>query len=76
MDIYRAHWVIPVETPPIEYGFLAVEGGRISAVGAADQITPTNLKSAALHDLGEVSLARQFHMAVLSECQSQRPSCR
>lgn len=60
MDIYRARWVIPAEAPPIEDGFLAVECGRISAVGAADRITPTTLKSAVLHNLGEVFLLPGF----------------
>lgn len=60
MEIYRARWVIPAEAPPIEDGFLAVEGGRISAVGPAERITPATLKSAALHDLGEVLLLPGF----------------
>ena len=60
MDIYRARWVIPVETPPIEHGFLVVDGGRISAVGAADRITSAEFNSAVIHDLGEVLLLPGF----------------
>ena len=60
MDIYRARWVIPADAPPIEDGFLAVVGGRISAVGAADRIAPADFKSAVLHDLGEVLLLPGF----------------
>jgi 5-methylthioadenosine/S-adenosylhomocysteine deaminase len=60
MDIYRARWVIPVEAPPIEHGFLAVEDGRIIAVGAADQLAPGDFKSAVLHELGDVLLLPGF----------------
>lgn len=34
VKIYSAHWLLPVASPPIEHGALAVEGARIVAVGA------------------------------------------
>ena len=38
MTIYAADWVLPVEGEPIERGGVAVEGGRIVAVGPADEL--------------------------------------
>ncbi len=36
MKVYSAEWVLPVEGAPIERGAVAVEDGRITAVGEAD----------------------------------------
>lgn len=33
---YRAHWVVPIATPPIADGVVAVEGSRIAYVGSSD----------------------------------------
>src|SRR5687768_5764815 len=33
--IYKANWVLPVATDPIQNGSFAIEGGRITAVGAS-----------------------------------------
>ena len=38
MEIYSADWVLPVEGGPIERGAVAVEDGRIVAVGPASEI--------------------------------------
>ena len=38
MTVYAADWVLPVEGEPIERGGVAVEGGRIVAVGPADEL--------------------------------------
>jgi len=54
MKIYRAKLVLPVASPRIEDGPVAVEGGRIAGVGAAKEICRTF--SGAVHDLGEVIL--------------------
>ena len=33
-----ADWVLPIEGPPIEHGAVAIEEGRIAAVGSADEL--------------------------------------
>ena len=33
-----ADWVLPIEGPPIEHGAVAIEDGRIAAVGSADEL--------------------------------------
>jgi cytosine/adenosine deaminase-related metal-dependent hydrolase len=38
VEVYSADWVLPVEAPPIADGAVAVEGGRIAAVGAASEL--------------------------------------
>jgi len=38
VKIYCARWVLPVSTPPIEFGAVALDGPRISAVGAQSEI--------------------------------------
>jgi cytosine/adenosine deaminase-related metal-dependent hydrolase len=35
--IHRAAWVLPIVTPPIRHGFVAVEDGRIIGVGESDE---------------------------------------
>jgi len=46
----RARWVLPIETPPIEGGYVAVVDGRIAAVDSADPGV------GAVHELGDVVL--------------------
>jgi cytosine/adenosine deaminase-related metal-dependent hydrolase len=38
VEIYAADWVLPVDGPPIEKGAVAVEGGRIAAVGTTAEL--------------------------------------
>ncbi len=38
MRVLSADWLIPVEGPPIRDGAVAVEDGRIAAVGSADEL--------------------------------------
>ena len=38
MRILSADWVLPVEGAPIERGAVAIEGGRIAAVGTSDEL--------------------------------------
>ena len=38
MEIYSADWVLPIEGPPIPRGAVAVENGRIAAVGPTDEL--------------------------------------
>jgi cytosine/adenosine deaminase-related metal-dependent hydrolase len=37
-QVLSADWVLPVEGPPIERGAVAIEEGRIAAVGTADEL--------------------------------------
>jgi 5-methylthioadenosine/S-adenosylhomocysteine deaminase len=39
-EVFSADWVLPVEGPPIARGAVAVEDGRIAAVGTADELGP------------------------------------
>src|SRR5262245_42817537 len=36
--VHRAAWVLPIVTPPIRDGWVAVEGGRVLAVGASAEL--------------------------------------
>jgi cytosine/adenosine deaminase-related metal-dependent hydrolase len=48
-DILSADWVLPIEGPPIRDGAVAIEDGRIAAVGPAGQIgTGTRYEEAAI----------------------------
>ena len=38
MRVISADWVLPVEEAPIENGAVAIEDGRIAAVGPADEL--------------------------------------
>jgi cytosine/adenosine deaminase-related metal-dependent hydrolase len=38
VNVLSADWVLPIEGPPIEGGAVAVEDGRITAVGTADEL--------------------------------------
>ncbi len=40
MEVYSADWVLPVEGDPIEHGAVAVEEGRVVAVGRARELGP------------------------------------
>jgi cytosine/adenosine deaminase-related metal-dependent hydrolase len=51
MTVYRAAWVCPIDRPPIRDGAVAVEGGRITAVGVA-----AGFPAPMLSELGEVAL--------------------
>src|SRR4029453_18759793 len=36
--VLSADWVLPVEGAPIEHGAVAIDDGRITAVGSADEL--------------------------------------
>jgi cytosine/adenosine deaminase-related metal-dependent hydrolase len=38
MKVISADWVLPIEGPPIEGGAVAIEGGRIAAVGTSEEL--------------------------------------
>jgi cytosine/adenosine deaminase-related metal-dependent hydrolase len=38
--VLSAEWVLPVEAPPIREGAIAIEDGRITAVGTRDELGP------------------------------------
>ena len=39
MTVLSADWVVPIEGPPIRNGAVAIENGRIAAVGAATELS-------------------------------------
>jgi aminodeoxyfutalosine deaminase len=49
---YRADWVLPIAAPPIRGGWVAVDGGRVAALGAG----PSPAADASDVDLGAVAL--------------------
>ena len=51
MRVYQARWVVPVATPPVERGVVAVDDGRIAYVGDA-----AGAPAGERHDLGDVLL--------------------
>jgi 5-methylthioadenosine/S-adenosylhomocysteine deaminase len=52
--LISARWVLPVATPPIEWGAVRVdEQGRIDAVGRADELADPGIETT---DLGEAAL--------------------
>lgn len=42
MPVLAADWVIPVDAPPIENGAVAIEDGRIAAVGPEGELGPAD----------------------------------
>jgi cytosine/adenosine deaminase-related metal-dependent hydrolase len=59
MAIYRARWLLPMSSPPIEDGSVVVRAGIVLAVGAYSDLKQ-EFTSATLHDLGEVVLMPGF----------------
>ena len=53
MKVYRARWVIPVASPPIGNGAVAVVEGRIVAVGGFRELAATGAAGAEILDLGD-----------------------
>ena len=48
MAIYRAAWVLPIAAPPIRGGWVAVEDGRIAAVGGGSSASSVHLGDVAI----------------------------
>lgn len=53
--IYSARWVLPMTTPPVEYGAVAVDGGKIVAVGARADVG-ARFAGAPGEDFGEAAI--------------------
>lgn len=51
--LYRAAWVLPVASPPIRAGWVAVGDGRVAGVGAGD---PPRAGGGDVTDLGDVAV--------------------
>lgn len=54
-ECYRARWVLPIESPPIEDGAIVVEQDRIAAVGPARELVRGDC-----HDCGDSILLPGF----------------
>ena len=57
--IYRAAWVLPIAAPPIRDGWVAIDGGRIAAVGGRSSSAPamfTAGKRADIVDVGDAAI--------------------
>jgi cytosine/adenosine deaminase-related metal-dependent hydrolase len=52
VKIYSAQWLLPISSPPVEHGAVAVEGARIVGVGARDEIV-ARFPEAAREEFGE-----------------------
>jgi 5-methylthioadenosine/S-adenosylhomocysteine deaminase len=50
--LYSARWVLPIASPPVEYGSVVVEGPRIAAVGRRDELVAL-FPEAQVRDFGE-----------------------
>ena len=55
--IYQADWVLPVTSPPIRGGAVAVEGGRLVFVGRRDDLRSwPSFRGAEVHDFGRAAI--------------------
>jgi cytosine/adenosine deaminase-related metal-dependent hydrolase len=52
---YSARWVLPIISPPIELGAVAVDGSKIVAVGSREQIAGS-FPDARVEDFGEAAI--------------------
>lgn len=53
--IYSARWVLPIISPPIEWGAVAIDGSQIVAVGSREQIA-IRWPDARVEDFGEAAI--------------------
>ena len=53
--LYRATWVLPIAAPPIRDGWVAVDRGRITAVGGAATV-PESTAVTSITDLGAAAI--------------------
>jgi cytosine/adenosine deaminase-related metal-dependent hydrolase len=59
IKLYCARWVLPISSPPIEAGALAVEGQQIVAVGGRAALV-TQFPEATIRELGESAIVPGF----------------
>jgi cytosine/adenosine deaminase-related metal-dependent hydrolase len=57
--LYSARWVLPVASPPVENGAVAVEDSRIAAVGTLDELAAL-FPEALVRDFGEAAILPGF----------------
>ena len=53
--IYSAHWVLPIISPPIEWGAVAIDGSQIVSVGSREEIV-IRWPDARVEDFGEAAI--------------------
>src|ERR1041384_2115419 len=53
--IYSALWVLPIVSPPIEWGAVAIDGSQLVAVGSREEIA-MRLPDAHVEDFGEAAI--------------------
>ena len=58
-ELYFARWVLPVATPPVEDGGVAVEGSRVIGTGTRDELL-AQFPGAAARDFGEAAIMPGF----------------
>ena len=56
MRLLRASWVLPIVGPPIQDGWVAIEGGRISAVGNGPPSSRAGSDAVQVVDLGDAAI--------------------
>jgi cytosine/adenosine deaminase-related metal-dependent hydrolase len=49
ISVHRARWVLPVAQPPLEHGWVAVENGRILALGGRSDTAPSGIERREAH---------------------------
>ncbi|HEX4947645.1 MAG TPA: amidohydrolase family protein [Blastocatellia bacterium] len=57
--IFTARWLLPITTPPLANGAVAVQGDQILAVGAREEL-PAQFPDAAVRDFGEAAILPGF----------------
>lgn len=58
--IFRARFVVPVDGPPIENGAIAVEAGRITAVGRMSDVQKVTASGHEVRDFGDAVILPGF----------------
>src|SRR5438477_11127939 len=53
--IYSAHWVLPIISPPIEWGAVAIDGSQIISVGSRAEIA-MRWPDARVENFGEAAI--------------------